>query len=119
VKFHVDHISCSKLTITNDFLGMIKEKQLKDPTLKRTMDLLGTNQAKDFVMGEDEILRFNDRICIPANEELKRMILEEGHKSYLSPHPGMNKMYQDLKESFWWSGMKKEIALYVATCLTC
>jgi len=29
VQFHVNHISCSKLTITNDFLGMIKEKQLR------------------------------------------------------------------------------------------
>jgi len=119
VKFHVDDISCSKLTITNDFLGMIKEKQLEDPSLKRTVDLLGTNQAKDFVMEEDGILRFNGRICTPENEELKRMILEEGHKSHLSLHPGMNKIYQDLKESFWWSGMKKEIARYVVACLTC
>jgi len=119
VKFHVDHISCSKLIITNDFLGMIKEKQLEDPSLKHTVDLLGTNQAKDFVMGKDVILRLNGRICIPTNEDLKRMILEEGHKSHLSLHPGMNKMYQDLKESFWWSNMKKEIAQYVATCLTC
>ena len=30
VQFHVNHISCSKLTITNDFLGMIKEKQLRE-----------------------------------------------------------------------------------------
>jgi len=89
VKFHINHISCSKLTITNDFLGIIKEKQLEDPSLKRTVELLGTNQVKDFVMGEDEILRFNGRICIPENEELKRMILEEGHKSHLSLHPGM------------------------------
>ena len=29
IQFHVNHISCSKLTITNDFLGMIKEKQLR------------------------------------------------------------------------------------------
>ncbi|KAL5573766.1 hypothetical protein UlMin_023363 [Ulmus minor] len=28
-------------------------------------------------------------------------------------------MYQDLKERFWWSGMKKEVAEYVAKCLTC
>jgi len=28
------------------------------------------------------------------------MILEEGHKSHLSLHPGMNKMYQDLKDPF-------------------
>ncbi|KAL5545039.1 hypothetical protein UlMin_008823 [Ulmus minor] len=28
-------------------------------------------------------------------------------------------MYQDLKERFWWSGMKKKVAEYVARCLTC
>jgi len=27
VKFHIDHISCGKLTITNEFFGRIKEKQ--------------------------------------------------------------------------------------------
>jgi len=42
------------------------------------VDWLGIDQAKDFVMGEDEIVRFNNKICIPTNEELKRIILEEG-----------------------------------------
>lgn len=28
-------------------------------------------------------------------------------------------MYQDLKQRFWWSGMKKQVAEYVASCLTC
>jgi len=28
-------------------------------------------------------------------------------------------MYQDLKRSFWWHGMKKDVAEYVAKCLTC
>jgi len=88
---------------------MIKEKQLEDPSRKRIVVLLGTYQAKDFVMGEDGILRFKGKVCIPTNEDLKRMILEEGHKSHLSLRPDMNKMYQDLKESFWWSGMRKEI----------
>ena len=31
----------------------------------------------------------------------------------------MNKIYRDVKESIWWSGMKKEIAQYVVACLTC
>jgi len=71
VKFHVNHISCSKLTITNDFLGIIKEKQLEDPSMKRIVELQGTNQVNDFVMGKDEILIFIGRICIPENEELR------------------------------------------------
>ncbi|GKE27140.1 retrotransposon protein, putative, ty3-gypsy subclass [Tanacetum coccineum] len=28
-------------------------------------------------------------------------------------------MYYDLKDMYWWSGMKKDIALYVSKCLTC
>ena len=37
---------------------------------------------------------------MPDDMEAKKLILEEGHKSRLSLHPGMTKMYQDLKENF-------------------
>jgi len=38
VKFNVNHISYGKLTITNNFLGMIKENKLEDLKLKRTIE---------------------------------------------------------------------------------
>jgi len=28
-------------------------------------------------------------------------------------------MYQDLKKKFWWCGMKRDIAEYVAQCHSC
>ncbi|GKA30254.1 putative reverse transcriptase domain-containing protein [Tanacetum coccineum] len=28
-------------------------------------------------------------------------------------------MYYDLRDMYWWTGMKKEIAIYVSKCLTC
>jgi hypothetical protein len=28
-------------------------------------------------------------------------------------------MYQDLKVSYWWYGMKREVVVYVALCDTC
>nr|KYP54680.1 Retrovirus-related Pol polyprotein from transposon 17.6 [Cajanus cajan] len=51
--------------------------------------------------------------------KLRRAVLEEGHMSRLSIYPGMTKMYQDIKKSFWWPGMKREIVEFVAACLTC
>ena len=34
-------------------------------------------------------------------------------------HPGAGKMYRDLRSSYWWPGMKKEITEYVGKCLVC
>ena len=46
------------------------------------------------------------------------MILEESHRSKLMIHPGATKMYKDLKNLFWWPGMKSDMARFVYTCLT-
>ncbi|KAL8111235.1 hypothetical protein AgCh_019086 [Apium graveolens] len=52
-------------------------------------------------------------------EELREELMEEAHRSPFSIHPGETKMYRDLKEHFWWSGMKRDIANFVSKCLTC
>jgi len=43
-------------------------------------------------MGVNGVLRCRDRICAPACDELKGMILEDGHKCHLSIHSSMTKM---------------------------
>ncbi|KAK1618755.1 hypothetical protein QYE76_024272 [Lolium multiflorum] len=43
----------------------------------------------------------------------------EAHDTLYSIHPGGTKMYQDLKEQFWWHGMKREIGSYIAKCDIC
>ncbi|GJS30993.1 putative reverse transcriptase domain-containing protein [Tanacetum coccineum] len=45
--------------------------------------------------------------------------MDEANRSRYSIHPGADKMYKDVKEYYWWLGMKKDIALYVGKCLTC
>ena len=56
---------------------------------------------------------------MPQISELKNKILKEAHDTPLSIHPGENKMYMDLKDIFWWHGMRREIASYVARCNIC
>ena len=90
-----------------------------DASLNRVREQLGSDEAKDYALRSDGILRFQGRVCMPDNVEVKKVILEEGHKSRLSLYPGMTKMYQDLKEAFWWQGMKKDVANFVSACLTC
>ncbi|GKD84141.1 putative reverse transcriptase domain-containing protein [Tanacetum coccineum] len=36
--------------------------------------------------------------------------MDEAHTSKYSVHPGVDKMYYDLRDLYWWPGMKKDIA---------
>ena len=65
------------------------------------------------------MLWFKNRLVVPKDFELRKQILDEAHTSRLSIHPGSNKMYQDLKQRFWWTRMKREIAKYVSECDIC
>ena len=56
---------------------------------------------------------------MPKNVELKKELLNESHDSTLSTHLGSTKMYRDLKSYYWWLGIKKDIAEFVARYLTC
>jgi len=58
-------------------------------------------------------------VCVPGVPELRREILKEGHKSSLSIHPRATKMYQDLRQMFWWPGMKREVNEFFLACLVC
>ncbi|KAA3477575.1 DNA/RNA polymerases superfamily protein [Gossypium australe] len=59
----------------------------------------------------------DDRICVPRNSELIQNILYEALSGCLSIHPGSTKMYNDLKQLYWWSGMKRDISEFVSRCL--
>jgi hypothetical protein len=55
---------------------------------------------------------------VPNVKELKDKILQEAHNSAYTINPRGNKMYQYLKATYWWYGMKRDIVVYVALCDT-
>ncbi|GKC35618.1 putative reverse transcriptase domain-containing protein [Tanacetum coccineum] len=53
-----------------------------------------------------------DRIWVPFSGGMRTLIMDEAHKSKYSVHPGADKMYYDLRDMYWWPGIKKDVALY-------
>ena len=62
---------------------------------------------------------FKTRIWVPKLGGLRDIILAEAYKSRLSIHPGGTKMYNDLRNNYWWPIMKVDIGRYVEKCVTC
>jgi len=70
-------------------------------------------------MDDNGILWFGKRLCVPEDRIVRELILREAHESTYSIHTGSTKMYLDLKEKYWWYGLKRDVAEYVALCDTC
>jgi hypothetical protein len=45
--------------------------------------------------------------------------MDEAHNSTYSIHPRATKMYVDLRDKYWWKGMKDDVAKFVAQCDIC
>ncbi|GJY65902.1 putative nucleotidyltransferase, ribonuclease H [Tanacetum coccineum] len=67
----------------------------------------------------DGVLYYLDRIWVPLKGNVRTLIMDEAYKSKYSVYLRADKMYYDLRDRYWWPGMKKDIAVYVSRCLTC
>jgi hypothetical protein len=97
----------------------IWEGQLEDAKLKEIRQLIQDNKTCDFSEDSQGTLWLGKWICVPNLKHIKELIHREAHDSAYSIHPGITKMYKDLKNWYWWYGMKWDIVKYVALCDTC
>lgn len=73
----------------------------------------------DFHLTDDVLLYHHDQICVQWEEELRKKIMNEAHRSLYIGHPKSIKTYKDLKTSYWWSNIKRDVAQFVEQCSTC
>jgi hypothetical protein len=74
---------------------------------------------EEYTLENDGLLRYKGRIYVPEDDDLRNLIMKEAHQAPYAAHPGVQKMYADLKQLFFWTGMKKDITKFVARCLEC
>ena len=120
-KFEVGQMSnlLATLRIEPEIQAKIKELQSTDPEIQKIVRLDVVKRKPDFQISDNGVLKFRGRIYVPDDEGLKEEILSEAHRNQYSIHPGSTKMYQNLRQHYWWNGMKADVAKHVAKCLTC
>jgi hypothetical protein len=76
-------------------------------------------EIEEYKLDNDEILMYRGRIYVPNYHELKILILGEMHNVPYAGHPGYQKNIAVVKSQYYWPGMKKEVADFIAKCLEC
>ena len=107
------------MEVQSTLLGKVREAQKDDKEIAEIKERMSKGKAKGFREDEHDTLWFEDRVYVPNNTEFRKLILQEAHDSPYSIRPGNTRMYLDLKERFWWTGMKKDIAEYVVVGDVC
>jgi hypothetical protein len=115
----IQHGTLNHLKLESVLLQRIIDAQRSDEGMKHIHEKIEAGKANCFRKDDQGIVLFNNRIVVPKNDEVRQQILEVAHLSRYSIHPGSTKMYHDLKQHYWWTKMKIEIARYVARCDTC
>ena len=87
----------SRFRVRLVYLDRVKAAQRRDLQLQKFMFDVQQGQSRDFVIDSEGILRLGTRLCVPDVDELRNEILEKGHFSAYSIHPGSTKMYHDLR----------------------
>ncbi|KAF8052025.1 hypothetical protein N665_1627s0001 [Sinapis alba] len=76
-----------------DLLTRIRQAQGLDDNLKK----VASNDKTEYQTASNGTILVNGRISVPNNQELREEIMRQAHKSKFLVHPGLNKMYRDLK----------------------
>ncbi|KAF8077051.1 hypothetical protein N665_1065s0001 [Sinapis alba] len=87
--------------------------------LDENLQKVARNDKTEYQVAQDGTILVHGRISVPNVQELKEEIMGQSHKSKFSVHPGLNKMYKDMKRYYHWVRMKTDVAEWVAKCPTC
>jgi hypothetical protein len=115
----VANMEATEIEVGSNLLKEIWKGQGENEKIQEIKRNIKEEKSPSFSEDEEGVLWYKGRICVPSIKELKDKILREVHESTYSIHPRRNKMYHDLRATYWWYGIQRDVAEFVALCDTC
>ena len=118
LELHDSGVLLANIQVRSPLVEKIKLAQSQDPQLEKWRTL-AQDEKSGLEVDEDGILRCQGRLWVPMVDGLREELMHLIHSSSYSMHPGITKMYHDLKDHYWWDGMKRDVTEFVTKCMTC
>jgi hypothetical protein len=72
---------------------------------------------EEYNLEVDGLLRYQGRMYILEGGDIRIIILKQAHRALYCAHPGMKKMYINMKNILFWVGMKRDVVHFITKCL--
>lgn len=120
-------VHCNAIsTLTSEFGKKIEETLPEDREFKEAWASLSKEARTDkeretfkHYKIEGKLLYHKYKLCVPESSGVRKLILHDTHNSPIAGHAGFMKTYFKIRSSYFWPGMKKEIAGYIRQCQIC
>src|SRR3954463_4133125 len=117
--------SANNVVVEPDLVKAVKLMQGYDNFVYWIKRDIANGRPSPFTIDTQGAVFFKNRLVVPRykgkheNLDVTSEVMKEAHDTPLSIHPGSTKMYQDIRQRYWWSNMKQDIARYVDECDVC
>ncbi|GKC10917.1 putative reverse transcriptase domain-containing protein [Tanacetum coccineum] len=92
----------------------LSRKERVKPKRVRAMNMTLQSSIKDRILAaQKEVV--DSMHGFAKKGDVRTLIMDEAHKSKYFVHPEADKMYYDLRDRYWWHGMKKDITMYTSS----
>ena len=99
---------------SENFIAFLSEDLIKEIAQKKS-----TITPSDRFTEEEDIYKYQGRIVIPDDPELKKTILSRVHDHETSGHPGIQETQRKLAKDVFWPGQNTYVQNYVKGCPIC
>ena len=110
----LQHLLVSQVTLWEEI-----KQAVKTDLYIQSMSQIAADQLHSHFVWRNGLLRYKERVIIPADPTLRAKLLHEMHDTKVGGHSGVLCTYKKLGQQFYWPGMRKSVQEYIKNCVVC
>src|SRR5258708_9771288 len=102
------------------FMEQIQQSDQYDDLVVKDLKALDVGElCSDEWMCTEEVVLYRGRVYVLDDPQLRHDLVHAYHSTAVTGHPGRWKTLELVSQNYWWPGLSRYIAKFIAGCNTC